>query len=185
MLEDPDDFLGFALPGEAGPEQAIPAIGTVSVEADKFRDYRVLLAHRNCGGDVVHGSVLVQRVPDRHDRRTMAPAHAGSADDPDPIAEPAPQIFEQLGRTGELAAQAVTHPHGQRWRRRLAVHDDVEMCIERGDLVDLDEGKPHLLGQRREMSRMQAPEMVLKQVEVFDQQVAPALAMAEQCLHLA
>src|SRR5436190_2080792 len=50
MLEDPDDFLGFALPGEAGPEQAIPAIGTVSIEADKFRDYRVLLAHRNCGG---------------------------------------------------------------------------------------------------------------------------------------
>ena len=31
---------------------------------------------------------------------------------------------------------------------------------------------------------MQAPEVVLQQVQVFDQQVAPALAVAEQCLHL-
>ena len=59
------------------------------------------------------------------------------------------------------------------------------MSIERGDLVDLDEGEPHLLGERREMPRMQAPEMVLQQVQVFDQQVAPALAFAEQFLHLA
>ena len=56
------------------------------------------------------------------------------------------QIFEQPRRTGELAAQAVADPHGQRRRRRLAVHDDVEMGIERGDLVDLDQGEPHLLG---------------------------------------
>ena len=140
----------------------------------------MLLAHGNRGGDVVHGSVLVQRVPDRHDRRAMAPAHAGGADDPDPIAEPAAQIFEQPRRAGQLAAQAVANPHGQRRRRRLVVHDDVEMSIERGDLVDLDEGEPHLLGERREMPRMQAPEMVLQQVQVFDQQVAPALAFAEQ-----
>ena len=36
---------GVAFPGEAGPEQAIAAIRAVSVEADKFRDRRVLLAH--------------------------------------------------------------------------------------------------------------------------------------------
>jgi hypothetical protein len=35
------------------------------------------------------------------------------------------------------------------------------------------------------MARMQAPEMVLQQVQVFDQQVSPALAFAEQYLHLA
>ena len=58
------------------------------------------------------------------------------------------------------------------------------MSIERGDLVDLDEGEPHLLGERREMPRMQAPEVVLQQVQVFDQQVAPALAVTEQRLHL-
>jgi hypothetical protein len=35
------------------------------------------------------------------------------------------------------------------------------------------------------MARMQAPEMVLQQVQVFDQQVSPALAFAEQYPHLA
>ena len=94
------------------------------------------------------------------------------------------RLVEQLRRAGELAAQAVADPHRQRRRRRLAIHDDVEMGVERGDLVDLDQGEPHLLGQRRQMARMQAAEMVLQQVQVLDQQVAPALAVAEQCLHL-
>jgi hypothetical protein len=59
------------------------------------------------------------------------------------------------------------------------------MSIERGDLVDLDKGEPHLLGQRREMPSMQAPEVVLQQMQMFDQQVAPAPALAEQRLDLA
>ena len=58
------------------------------------------------------------------------------------------------------------------------------MGVERGDLVDLDEREPHLLGERREMPRMQAAEMVLQQVQMLDQQVAPPLAFAEQRLHL-
>ena len=58
------------------------------------------------------------------------------------------------------------------------------MGVERGDLVDLDEREPHLLGQRREMPRMEAAEMVLQQMQVLDQQVAPPLAFAEQRLHL-
>ncbi len=58
------------------------------------------------------------------------------------------------------------------------------MGVERGDLVDLDQRQPHLLGERRQMARVQAAEMVLQQVQVLDQQVAPALAVAEQRLHL-
>ncbi len=57
------------------------------------------------------------------------------------------------------------------------------MGVERGDLVDLDQRQPHLLGQRREVARMQAAEMVLQQMQVLDQQVAPPLAVAEQRLH--
>ena len=53
---------------------------------------------------------------------------------------------------GELAAEAVADPHGQRRRRLLVIHDDVEMGVERGDLVDLDKRQPHLLGQRRQMA---------------------------------
>ena len=185
VFEDLDQFLRLALPGEAGREQAIAAGSAIGIEADKLRDYRVLLAHGNRSGDVVYSSVLVQRVPDRHDRSAMASAHAGRADDPDPIAEPAAQTFKEQGGPGQLAAQAIADPNSQRRRRRLVVHDDVEMSIERGDLVDLDEGELHLLGERREMPRMQTPEMVLQQMQVLDQQIAPALAFAEQSLDLA
>ena len=58
------------------------------------------------------------------------------------------------------------------------------MGVERGDLVDLDQGEPHLLGERREMPRMKAAEMVLQQMQMLDQQVAPPLAFAEQRLDL-
>ncbi len=34
------------------------------------------------------------------------------------------------------------------------------------------------------MARMQAAEMILQQVQVLDQQIAPPLAVAEQCLDL-
>jgi len=43
------------------------------------------------------------------------------------------------------------------------------MGVERGDLIDFDEGEPHLLGERRQMARMQAAEMVLQQMQVLDQ----------------
>ena len=66
----------------------------------------------------------------------------------------------------------------------LVVHDDVEMGVERGDLVDLDQGEPHLLGERRHVARVQAAEMILQQVQMLDQQVAPAIAIAEQGLDL-
>ena len=44
--------------------------------------------------DIVDGGVLVQRVPDRDDRRPVATAHARRPHDPDPIAEPAAQLCD-------------------------------------------------------------------------------------------
>ena len=58
------------------------------------------------------------------------------------------------------------------------------MGVERGDLVDLDQRQPHLFGERRQMARMQAAEMILQQMQMLDQQVAPALAVTEQRLNL-
>ena len=58
--------------------------------------------------------------------------------------------------------------------------DDVEMGVEGGDLVDLGQGQPHLVGERREMARVQAAVAVLDQVQVLDQQVARARPVAEQ-----
>ena len=129
--------------------------------------------------------MLVQGVADRDDRRVIAAAHAGRADDPDlPSPSRLVQIAQQRRRSGEFAAEAVADPHRQRRRRLLVVHDDVEMGVERGDLVDLDKGQPHLLGERRQMARMEAAEMVLQQMQVLDQQIAAPLAVAEQGLHL-
>ena len=142
------------------------------------------IAHIDGGGDIVHGGVLVQRMTDRDDRSAIASTHARGADNPDPIAEPAAQPLEQLHRAREFAAEAIADAHGQLRRWRLAVHDDVEMGVKRGDLVDLDEREPHFLGERRQMTRMEAAEMVLQEMQVLDQQVTPALALAEQRLHL-
>ncbi len=127
--------------------------------------------------------VLVQRVADRDDRRLVAAAHARRPHDPHPVAEALAQLAEQRVGAREGAGQAVAYPHGYR-RRRLVVHDDVEMGVERGDLVDFCQRQPHLLGQRDEMARVQAAELVLQQMQVLDQQVAAPLALPEQCLHL-
>src|ERR1700738_1725516 len=104
---------------------------------------------------------------DRHDRRAMAAAHARSADDAYAVAEPGAQPIKELHPAGQLAAQTVAYPHGQRRRWRLVVHDDVEMGVERGDLVDLDECEPHLLGQCHKMARIEATAMVLQQMKVL------------------
>ena len=61
---------------------------------------------------------------------------------------------------------------------------DVEMGVEGGDLVDLDQRQLHLLGQRRQMPRMEATVLVLEQMQEFDQQIAPARPVAEQRPHL-
>ena len=122
--------------------------------------------------------------PIAHDRRLVAAAHARRPHYPHRVAEPSLQLGEQLLGAEQRAGKAVADPHGEFRRRRLVVHDDVEMGVERGDLVDLDQRQPHLLGERGEMARVQAAVMVLQQVQVLDQQVAAALAVAEQRLHL-
>ena len=184
MFEGFDHLIAGALARQAGLQQVIAALHAVVVEADKFRDRRMRLAGGDRGGDRGGGRMLVQRVADRHDRGLVAAAHARRAHDAHISAEPALEIAQQGHRAGELAAEAVADPHRQRRRRFLVVHDDVEMGVERGDLVDLDEGQPHLLGERRQMARIEAAEMVLQQVQVLDQQIAPPLAVAEQCLDL-
>ena len=86
--------------------------------------------------------------------------------------------------------QASSHPQHDRrvhpgsGRRRLVVHDNVEMGVERGDLVHLGESEVHLLGQGDEMAGVQAAAMVLQQMEVLDQEIGLAFAVSEQRLHL-
>jgi hypothetical protein len=143
----------------------------------------VHLADINGGGDIVHRRVLVQCVTDCDDWSAVASAHARGADNPDPVAEPPAQSFKELSRTGKFAAEAVAHPQCQQRRWRLIIHYDVEMRIERGDLIDFDECQPHFLRKRRQVACMQAAKMVLQQMQVLDHQVTPALTLSEQRLY--
>ncbi len=170
--------------GQAGFQQGIAAAGAVGVEAGIGGQVRMRLTGRDRGGDAVRAGVLVQRVTDGDDRRLVAAAHARRPHHPHARAEPIRQFAEQPGAAHHRAGQAVADPHRDRRRRRLVIHDDVEMGVERGDLVDLDQRQPHLLGERRKVAGVQAAEAVLQQVQVLDQQVAPPLPVAEQGAHL-
>ena len=58
------------------------------------------------------------------------------------------------------------------------------MVVERSDLVDLGLRQPHLLGQRSQVARLQAAELVLNEVQVLDQEIAAPLFVAEQRTNL-
>ena len=98
--------------------------------------------------------------------------------------EPVPQGREQRLGAQQLAGQAVADPHGERRRRRLALLHHIEMGVEGRDLVDLGLRQAHLLGERRQMRGREMAVAVLDQVQMLDQQVAPARAVAEQGPHL-
>src|SRR5215467_14116006 len=82
------------------------------------------------------------------------------------------------------AGERVAYAHGERGRRRLVFLHHVEMGVEGRDLVDLGERELHLLRQRGEMRGGEIAVAVLDQVEMLDQEIAPALALAQQRVHL-
>ena len=90
------------------------------------------------------------------------------------------ELADQLLGPGKHAGNRIADPDGQRRRRRLAFLDDVEMVVERRHLVDLGLRQPHLLGKRAQVGGRQMAVAVLDQVKMFDQQVAPARALAQQ-----
>ena len=69
-------------------------------------------------------------------------------------------------------------------RRRLAFLHDVEMRVEGRDLVDLGQRQLHLGGERREMRGREMAVAVLDEMQMLDQQIAPARPVAEQRAHL-
>ena len=83
-----------------------------------------------------------------------------------------------MAQDNELHTRTVTA------RRRRAVLHHVEMRIESRDLVDLGQRHLHLVRQRGEMRGGQMAVMVLDQMQMLDQQIAPARPVGEQRLHL-
>src|SRR5436305_9773642 len=54
------------------------------------------------------------------------------------------------------------------------------MRVESRDLIDRGQRKPHLLRQSGEMGRREMTVAILNEMQVLDQQIAPALALAKK-----
>ncbi len=95
-----------------------------------------------------------------------------------------PELFRQFGkqplRAGKRAGQRIADPHGDRRRRRLAFLHHVEMGVEGRDLIDLGERELHFLRQGGEMGGREMTVMVLNQMQMLDQEIAPARPIGQQ-----
>ena len=99
--------------------------------------------------------------------RTAAPSFAGSASSR--CSPPA------IAQESESHTRTVIGGGG-----RLALLHHVEMRVEGRDLVDLRKRELHLACQRSEMRGREMAVLVLDQMEVLDQQVAAARALAKE-----
>ena len=114
--------------------------------------------------------VLDLAVADAGSRRAGAAADAGGAHDSDLAGiDAGAQALDQLVRARDHAADGLADADRHGRRLRLAFFDDVEVVVERRDLVDLGLRQAHLFGQRAQVARLEAPELVLNQVQVLDQ----------------
>ena len=102
-------------------------------------------------------------------RRLFTTADAGRGDDAHIVsAQNFGQARQQILGACHFAAQAVAHAHGQ--RRRLGIaFEDFEVVIESGDLKYLGHANAHFFGQRHQMPVVQAAEVVLEAVQMFNQ----------------
>ena len=94
------------------------------------------------------------------------------------------QIGQQTLGARHGAGQRVADPHRHRRRRGLALFDHVEMRVEGRDLIDFGLRQLHLGGERGEMRRGDVAVFVLNQMQMLDQQVAPARAVGQQRLDI-
>ena len=94
------------------------------------------------------------------------------------------QIVQQLLAAEHRAGERIADADGQRRDIRLAFLHDVEMRVEGRGLEHFGERQLHLVGERRKMGRRNLVILVLDQVQMLDQEVAPARPVAEQLLDL-
>ena len=116
--------------------------------------------------------------------RHIAQPDAGRAHHADRRARTVLQFMQQLFRAEHRAGQRIADANGQRRDVGLALLHHVEMRVEGRGLEHLGERQLHLVGKRCEMGRGNLVILVLDQVQIFDQEIAPARPVAEQQLNL-
>ena len=179
-----DDDFARVLARQTVAEQRVAACRAIRREID-FGLVRMrvrALARRRADALAVRLHHL--HMADRADRRAVARAHARRAHDAHAGAELRGQIAEQFLRARHRAGERVAYAHRDRRGRGLAFLHDVEMRVEGRDLVDFGLRELHLLRERREMRGREMAVAVLDEMQVLDQQIAPARPVAEQRTHL-
>jgi hypothetical protein len=132
-------------------------------------------------GDLVGGRFVDRIAPDHRRRRMLAAADARRADDAHAaFAQACERVPQRIGAR-HLARQRFAHADRQRGRRFLALLHHIEVVVERRDLVNLGHREAQLAGERYQMRGGKMSVAVLDPVQEFDQQIAPARRIAEQC----
>ena len=120
---------------------------------------------------------------DGANRGAVTGAHAGGAHYAHAGTKLLRQIRKQVLGAGKRAGQRIADAHRDRRRRRLALLHDIEMGIEGRDLVDLGQRELHLVRQRRKMRGGQMTVVILDEMQMLDQQVAPARPVGQKREH--
>ena len=119
-------------------------------------------------------------MPNRANRRALASAHARRTHHADIRPELAWQGREQFLRACHRAGQRVADAHRDRRRRHLALLHDIEVRVECCDLIDFGLRQLHFSGERRHVRGRDVPVPILNEMQMLDQQVAPARLIAQQ-----
>ncbi|MEO8779146.1 MAG: hypothetical protein ABI389_10815 [Rhodanobacter sp.] len=122
-------------------------------------------------------------LPAYRDWRVGAAPDAGHALDTHMGSQRALQRFDKLVRTAHRACHRITDAHGERRRLRGRISDNIEMMVERRDLVHLGHRQPQLVGVRRQMLDAQAAIAIIDAMQALQQHVAPARHVAKGFLH--
>src|SRR5262249_27982372 len=138
----------------------------------------------DCRGDAFLAGPHHLHVADRADGRAVASPHAGSAHDANVGPEPVRESAQEMLGSGHRAGERIANPHCGGGRRRLVFFHHVEMRVESRNFVDLSERKLHLLRERGEVRGGEIAVAILNEVQMLDQQIAPALAIAQYRAHL-
>ena len=183
MVQGHDNGLTRPLSGQAFTQQPVAAVPGISIEVPisgqlGFSSACADSRHHGAGAGLRH----VVLTDFGHGRRVATP-HAGRAHQAHLTAYRAGKLSEQSPGTGEFAGDAVAHPHSQGRRRRLVLFHHVETGVEGGDLEDFHQSQTHFLSQRRQVDRGKVPVMVLDQMQMLDEQIAPTGPVTQQFLN--
>ena len=145
---------------------------------------RVGVARLGGSEHIRNGGMIDKVMADFRSRRCIAAADAGRAHHADAGAGTVLQFVQQFFRTQHRAGQGVADADGERRDVLLALLHHVEMRVEGRGLEHFGKRQLHLVGKRGKMRGGDLVILVLDQVQMLDQQIAPPRPVAEQKLDL-